>query len=129
MSPKRRSERREDELVRRPLKRVEYGLVFITSQAEKGWRDALAVYRNPIVDAWDRLSVEPTREDGDRVYRLKGDLGLGNYQGRTFDRYQYKFPGGGRIWYFVDKSADRKPKAAGYVLIEDVQTAHPNETK
>jgi len=121
--------RREDDLVRRPLKRAEFGVVFITRQAETGWRDGLATYRNAIVDAWDRLCAEPTREDGQRVYRLKGDLGIGTYQGRTHNRYQYKFPGGGRIWYFVQHSTDKNAKVAGYVLIEDVHTHHPNETK
>lgn len=51
--------RREDDLVRRPLKRAEYGIRFITRQAEKGWKDGLATYRNAIVDAWDRLSIDP----------------------------------------------------------------------
>lgn len=115
--------------VRRPLKRAEFEIVHITRQAEKGWRDGLATYRNALVDAWERLTTEPTREDGQRVYRLKGDLGTGSYDGTVFDRYQYKFPGGGRIWYFVEKSTERKPKTAGRVLIEDVHTAHPNATK
>lgn len=60
--------RREDDLVRRPLKRAEYGIVFITRQAEKGWKDGLATYRNAIVDGWEHLCVEPAREDGRRVY-------------------------------------------------------------
>lgn len=121
--------RREDDLVRRPLKRAEYGIRFITRQAEKGWKDGLATYRNAIVDAWDRLSIEPAHEDGSRVYRLKADLARGTYQGQEFDRYQYKFPGGGRIWYFIDRGPDRLANVAGFVLIEEVHTAHPNETK
>ena len=119
--------RREDDLVRRPLKRAEYGIVFITRQAEKGWKDGLATYRNAIVDAWERLCADPAREDGKRVYRLKADLARGSYQGKEYDRYQYKVPGGGRIWYFIDRTANKK--VTGYVLIEDVHTAHPNETK
>lgn len=115
--------------VPRPLKRAEYEIVHISRQAEEGWRDGLATHRNAVVDAWQRLTTEPTREDGERVYRLKGDLALGAYQGETFDRYQYKLPGGGRIWYFVEKAHDKKAKTAGRVLVEDVHTAHPNETK
>ncbi len=115
--------------VPRPLKRAEYEIVHISRQAEVGWRDGLATYRNAIVDAWERLTTEPTREDGERVYRLKGDLATGSRQGKTFHRYQYKFPGGGRIWYFVDRGSDKKAKTAGRVVIEDVHTAHPNKTK
>lgn len=115
--------------VPRPLKRGEFELVHISRQAEVGWRDGLATWRNAFVDVWDRLTTEPTREDGERVYRLKGNLATGVHQGQTFDRYQYKVPGGGRIWYFVEPAADKKAKTAGRVLIEDVHTAHPNETK
>lgn len=115
--------------VSRPLRKVEYEIVLVSRQAEKGWRDALATYRNAVVEAWERLATEPTREDGERVYKLKGELGQGTYAGNTFARYQYKIPGGGRIWYFVKPSTDPKPKSAGQVLIEDVHTAHPYETK
>lgn len=115
--------------VSRPLKKAEFEIVHISRQAEVGWRDGLATYRNALVDAWEHLTTDPAREDGERVYRLKGDLATGSYQGATFDRYQYKFPGGGRIWYFVERTTDKKAKTAGRVLVEDVHTAHPNETK
>lgn len=115
--------------VPRPIKRAEFEIVHITRQAEVGWRDGLATYRNVLADAWERLTKDPTREDGERVYRLKGDLAMGSYQGRTFDRYQYKFPGGGRIWYFVEHATGRKARTAGRVLVEDVHTSHPNQTK
>lgn len=118
-----------NDTVARPLKRAEYEIVFITRQAEKGWTDGLATFRNAIVDAWDRLCQTPTAEDGKRVYRLKADLATGIYEGNFYDRFQYKFPGGGRIWYFVQVTSDKKSKIAGRVLIEDVHTAHPNETK
>src|SRR5680860_1407442 len=57
---------------------------------------------------------------------LKGDLGEANYRGNTYARYQYKIPGGGRIWHFVEPSREKKAKIAGRVLIEDAHTAHPN---
>jgi len=120
---------RDDSLVSRPLRKVDYEIVHISRQAEKGWRDALATHRNAVVEAWERLTTEPTREDGERVYRLKGDLGQATYRGNTYARYQYKIPGGGRIWYFVEPSREKKAKIAGRVLIEDAHTAHPNETK
>lgn len=65
----------------RPLKRAEYEIVHISRQAEVGWRDALATSKNALVDAWERLTKEPTREDGERVYRLRGDLSTGSHQG------------------------------------------------
>lgn len=116
--------------IERPLKRAEYGLVFITRAAEKGWSDAVATKRNVIVDVWDRLTTDPTREDGVLVYRLQGaELGLGVYQGTTYDRYQIKFAGGGRIWYFVRPTSEKSARLAGHVLIEQVHTHHPNQTK
>lgn len=122
-------QRDRDNLVPRPLKKAEYEIVFITRQAEKGWRDGLATFRNAIVDAWDHLCQHPTHEDGRRVYRLQSGLATGTYDGVSYERYQYKFPNGGRIWYFVAAPADKKGKVAGRVLIEDVHTSHPNETK
>ena len=117
--------------VTRPLKRAEYEIAFITTSAEKGWTDALATFRNATVDAWDTLTVAPQHEDGQRVYRLKGDLATGTYEGMTFARFQYKFSNGGRIWYFVDTYGKKAKaaKTAGRVLIERCATAHPNETK
>jgi len=41
--------RTEDDLVRRPLKRAEFGVVLITRQAETGWADGLVTYRNAII--------------------------------------------------------------------------------
>ena len=111
--------------VNRPLKRAEFEVVFITSQAQKGWRDCLAVARNVTVDAWDRLTTEPDIED-ERLYRLRADYATGTYQGTTYDRYQYKITDGGRIWYFIDKTSGGK--VAGRVLLERCEPGHPKET-
>ncbi|GIH72384.1 hypothetical protein Mth01_46370 [Sphaerimonospora thailandensis] len=110
----------------RPLKRSEYEIVFITRQAEKGWRDCLATARNAVVDAWERLTTAPTRED-ERLYRLKADYATGTYSGRTYDRYQYKITNGGRLWYFVD--ATPTGKVVGRVLLERCEPGHPKETE
>lgn len=115
--------------VPRPLKRANFEIIFITSQAEKGWRDGLATFCNAIADAWDHLCKTPAAEDGKRVYQLRADLATGTFEGNTYARYQYKFPNGGRIWYFIDPTRDKKAKTAGRVLIEAVHTAHPNATK
>ncbi len=91
-----------------------------------GWTDCLAAARNATVDAWDRLTTTPTVEDG-RLYRLRADLATGTYDGRTFDRYQYKITNGGRIWYFVDLTP--AAKVAGRVLLERCEPGHPKETE
>lgn len=103
--------------------------MFITRQAEKGWRDLLAAERNAVVAAWERLTTEPHRVDGERVYQLKAALSTGTHEGMTFTRYQLKLPGGARIWYFIHKAESKGAKTAGRVLLEDVFTAHPNQTK
>ncbi|WP_431954250.1 hypothetical protein [Nocardia lijiangensis] len=66
--------------VPRPVKRTEYEIVFITSEAQKGWTDCLAAARNAMVDAWDLLTREPEVRSA-RLYPLKGELGYGSYQG------------------------------------------------
>lgn len=112
---------KKGELVPRPPRKTEYELRFATSQARKGWRDLVATMRNPMSDAWDFLTKTPTATSTAN-YRLKGQLGEIVRGGRTFERWQHKptLKGSARIWFFVD---------VGTVYIEQVHTAHPNETK
>lgn len=109
----------------RPRKRAEFEIDFITRQAEKEWRDCLAVARNATIDAWDRLTTAPTAED-ERLYRLKAEYATGTYKGTLYERYQYKINSGGRIWYFVHPS--HGAKVAGRVLLERCEPGHPKET-
>lgn len=113
------------EPVGRPLKRCEYEIVFLSRQAEKGWRDCLSAARNATVDAWDRLTTAPTEKD-DRLYRLRSPHRTGTHGGRTYDRFQYKITNGGRLWYFVDETPNGK--VAGQVLLERCEPGHPKET-
>ena len=113
--------------VPRPLKRSEYAITFIAREAQKGWTDCLAMARNATVDAWDTLTTQPTTESL-RLYRLRGDLRYGTYQGQTFERYQYKLTDGARIWYFVEPGA-KGAKCAGMILLERCTPAHPKETE
>jgi hypothetical protein len=111
--------------VDRPHKRSEFQIVFITRQAQKGWTDCLAVARNATVDAWERLTTTPTTED-ERLYRLRADYATTTYDGKTFERYQYKISNGGRLWYFVELTPGAK--LAGRVLLERCEPGHPKET-
>lgn len=107
--------------VSRPVKKSEYEILFASSQAAKGWRDLVATRRNAMADAWDFLTRTPTVVTPTN-YRLRGELATVTYQGATYDRWQHKpsIRDGARIWFFVDGRT---------VLLEDVHTAHPNETK
>lgn len=49
--------------VPRPIRSTEYTIVFGTRGAEQGWRDVVAVQRNAVVAAWDRLTTDPLTED------------------------------------------------------------------
>ncbi|MEV0760251.1 hypothetical protein [Nocardia sp. NPDC050435] len=111
----------------RPLKRSEYSLEFITSQARKGWVDCVAVARNAMADAWDTLTREPERQSP-RLYPLRAELRYGTYAGRTYERYQYKFSDGGRLWYFVDP-APKGSRSAGRVLLERCMPGHPKRNR
>lgn len=110
------------DLVHRPPKKEQYQIFFITSIAAKGWTDAVGQFRNAMSDAWDAFTVAPKAVDGQRIYVLRLGLQWGQYDGKSYQRYQYKVSDGARIWYFVDDSSRR-------VLIEAVHVGHPKETE
>jgi hypothetical protein len=78
------------------------------------------------VDAWDFLTRTPTATS-DKCYQLRADYATITRDRRTYDRWQYKLPGGARLWYYVNPPPTGKDP--GRVNIERVFTAHPNETK
>lgn len=112
--------------VPRPLRKSEYQLQFATRNAEIGWRDLVATNRNSAADAWDFLTISPTNS-GVNCYRLKDSLAKVTIDGEIYDRWQYKATAGGRIWYAIIPPV-AKAKIRGFVLLERVSTAHPNET-
>lgn len=111
----------KETLVPRPSKKSEYVLKYATKQSEKGWRDLVATIRNPMSETWDFLTRTPLTTTPTN-YRLEGSLGTITRGDRTFERWQHKptARGTARVWYYVDGST---------VYLEQVHTAHPNETK
>lgn len=111
----------KETLVPRPAKKSEYELKFATRQAQKGWRDLVAQVRNPMSTTWDFLTRTPQTETPTN-YPLEGPLAVVTRAGKTFDRWQHKptAKGDGRVWFYVDGNT---------VYLEEVHTAHPNETK
>ena len=109
------------ERVHRPTKKSEYTIVFATKQAQKGWQDLLATRRNNLVDTWHFLTETPLLETP-LSYRLRDTLGSLTRDGVTHERWQRMLSAtdGSRIWYFVEDKT---------VFLEQVHTAHPNETK
>jgi hypothetical protein len=105
--------------VPRPVKTTEHVLRFGTRSAETGWRDVVATQKNAAVDAWDRLTTEP-RTSNPRCHQLRGELATIVRDGVEHDRWQYELTGGARIWYYVEERT---------VVVIDVFTAHPNQTK
>lgn len=78
---------------------------------------------------WTPGSDSPLRpQEGTRLYRLKGSLATGEYQGHSYDRYQYKITDGGRLWYLT-RAVPRSAKVAGQVLLERCEPGHPKETE
>ncbi|MCH9816766.1 MAG: hypothetical protein K0U64_10030 [Actinomycetia bacterium] len=111
--------------VHRPVKRSEYVIRFGSNNAANGWRDLVATKRNAMADAWDWLTQTP-RVITEKCYPLKGDLRTVVRDTRTYVQWQYKVPGGARIWYYVVEATS---KQAGEVVLIRVATSHPNETK
>lgn len=112
--------------VNRPLRKAEFELLFTNKGAEKGWQDMKAAALNAAADAWDQLTTAPL-ERSERQYPLKAGLATGVYDGKTYDRWQYKVTDGGRIWYFVDTQTSGKH--AGRVLIHEVSPGHPKKSE
>ena len=100
-SPTRALHERERSGVPRPLKKAEFEIQFGTSQAERGWMDLKATTLNGVVDAWDFLTRTPL-EELEKNHQLKGPLATVTHRGGTFDRWQFEFPGGARIWFYVE---------------------------
>ncbi|WP_338539274.1 hypothetical protein N5P18_01935 [Janibacter terrae] len=105
--------------VPRPTRSTEYTLIFGTRQAERGWRDLLATQRNAVVETWEFLTRTP-QERVPRNHRLKAELSTVTHDGRTHEQWQHELTNGARIWFYVDEST---------VVLVDVHTRHPNQTK
>ena len=105
----------------RPTKKSEYRLFFGSKAAEKGRRDLRATIRSPLADAWDFLIRTPLSSTPSN-YPLKGELATIVRDGVSHQRWKHKptMQGDARIWFFVHE--DR-------VVLEQVHTAHPNQTK
>ena len=119
------------ERVDRPLKPAEYEIRFANRDAEKGWRDLLAVARNATVEAWDYLTVHP-HEGSKRCYALKADYAVVNVSGVDYEQWQYKVTDGARVWYCVVPSSLRakpKPRVAGVVYLFLSSPGHPKGTE
>lgn len=106
--------------VPRPVKKSEYVLKFATTQAQKGWRDLVATKRSTMSDTWDFLTRTPLARTPAN-YPLKGSLATVTRGGKSFERWQHKptLKGSARVWFFIDGNT---------VYLEQVHTAHPNET-
>ncbi|WP_434612406.1 hypothetical protein [Arthrobacter sp. A5] len=105
--------------VERPVKSTEYAIQFGTCEAERGWGDLLAVQRNVLTAAWDALARDPN-EVTPTMHPLKGKLATFTHDGGVRERWQYELSGGARIWYYVSGRT---------VVLEQVHTRHPNQTK
>lgn len=111
----------KDVSVPRPAKKSEYSIVSASAGAQKGWRDLRATILGPLTDSWDFLARSPTEQTPSN-YPLKGELGVVTHRGKDHTRWQHKptRQGDARIWFYVDGQT---------VYLEQVHTAHPNQTK
>jgi hypothetical protein len=110
-----------DSPIPRPAKKRAYTLPFASRQAEKGWRDLQANRMHALAEAWDYLTDTPLAASP-LTYRLKAQLSTVERNGLLHDRWQRKLNArdGARIWYYVEGNR---------VMIEQVFTTHPNQTK
>lgn len=105
--------------VGRPIKSTEWTIFCASRDAERGWTALRASQNNALADAWDYLTKRPLADEHPHG-KLKGKLALVCRAGVSHERRQYECKNGARIWYWVE---DMK------VMLERVDTHHPNETK
>lgn len=81
----------------------------------------MATHPNQMVEVWSFLTSTPLQRTV-LSYPLKGTEGVVTKDGNQHVRSQLKLNArlGARIWYFVDGNR---------VYLEQVHTAHPNQTK
>ena len=105
----------------RPLRKSEYPVLFVSKSVEKNWRDLVATRRDKVVDAWETLTKFPCVTT-EIHYELRNGIGSIVKSGIAYPLWQLKLDkrDGARIWYFMSD---------GKVYIEEVFTAHPNQTK
>jgi hypothetical protein len=107
--------------VSRPLRKSEFVIRFDSSNARRGWTALLAVRRNALVDAWEKLTESPATSSV-LCYPLVDNRATIVRNGESHQRWQLKLNerDGMRIWYYV---------VGQTVFIENVFTSHPNATK
>ena len=113
--------------VPRPVKNTEYEIIFGSTSVQRGWTDLRAIARNALADAFDYVTVNPTKYDHDRCYQLRGDLSTVVVAGDSLPQWQYKVTDGARLWYAV-AAPNVKTRTPGRVYITKAASGHPNET-
>ena len=107
--------------VPRPYRKSDFEIFFTSPKTEKKWNDLFATRRNDLTSAWEFLTKNPTLETP-LFSELEGKLATVEFEGMLYQRYQLKLSltQGSRIWYFT---------IGNQVLIDEVFTSHPNQTK
>ncbi|NGN67057.1 hypothetical protein G5C51_24510 [Streptomyces sp. A7024] len=100
----------------------EYDLRFANTEAATGWEHLARHADTGLRRAYDRIRSTPQATDSPhRHHRLRGNLGIAEWKGRSMERWQYEVTGGGRIWYLID--VDERT-----VWITYAGTGHPKAT-
>ncbi|MBX3311494.1 MAG: hypothetical protein KF916_01145 [Microbacteriaceae bacterium] len=96
-------------------------MCFENNRAKKNWSNLVATQKSSLVDAWDKLTKSP-KQPSPKNATLRAHLAKINREDQTYDRWQYELNNGARIWYYVIEEEKT-------VVLEQVHTRHPNETK
>lgn len=128
-----------EERIARPARTDEFEVVAADKGVAADWDRWAKQEPNALAAAYDQLANDPTKFSS-RQKRLEGKTyGTGSHEGKTYDRWQYEAPSGGRIFYFVDdptkggskkvvrKGRGSKPRRR--VIIEAVHPGHPKGTE
>jgi len=100
-------------------------------KAESEWNQFCNQAAGECQRVYDRLTHEPHHDDGDRQQPLKGSLGYGTFDGITYPRWHIDVAGGGRVWYYIDRTpfGSGQKRRAGRIIIDRVHMGHPEQTE
>lgn len=126
------------ERITRPTRTNEWLVLAADKRVAEEWDRWAKQEPNALAAAYDKVAANAI-EFSARQRKLEGAMGVGTYEGKTFDRWQYEVTGGGRIFYLVDDPTEggrRKPQRKGRgrkprrrVIIEALHPGHPKETE
>ncbi len=118
-------------LVTRPARPGDWEVSARSEKIAAAWKELCNQFSGECQRVYDQLSTDPLNDDGDRQQPLRGETGIGTFEGRTLQRWQIDVGSGSRVWYFVirEDAGKGQKRRSGKVIIDQVHPGHPKATE